>query len=47
MKKPAISDEKYKQYPRWGVTVIRGDELKVEELDIQQNRSVNTVKTSK
>jgi hypothetical protein len=36
-----ISDETYKiqQYPRWGVTVIRGREATVEELDIQQGES--------
>ncbi len=34
-----ISDEKEKirQYPRWGITVIRGRETTVEELDIHQD----------
>ena len=36
-----ISDEKnnIRQYPRWGVTVIRGRQATVEELDIQQGGS--------
>ena len=36
-----ISDENHntRQYPRWGVTVIRGREATVEELDIQQGGS--------
>jgi pilus assembly protein CpaB len=42
MGKQAISDEKYqiRQYPRWGVTVIRGCETTVEELDIQQSEPI-------
>ena len=42
MEKPVISDEKYqmRQYPRWGVTVIRGCESTVEELDIQQSEHI-------
>lgn len=42
MGKQVISDETYKirQYPRWGVTVIRGREATVEELDIQQSEPV-------
>jgi Flp pilus assembly protein CpaB len=37
-----ISDEKPKirQYPRWGVTVIRGCVTTVEELDIQQSEPI-------
>ena len=39
MGQPFISDEKDKirQYPRWGITVIRGREITVEELDIHQD----------
>ena len=42
MGKQIISDEKYqiRQYPRWGVTVIRGREATVEELDIHQSKPI-------
>ncbi len=44
-----ISDErdKIRQYPRWGVTVIRGLEATVEELDIQQSESAAGAKATK
>ena len=40
MGKQVISDEKYPipQYPRWGVTVIRGSKSTLEELDTQQSK---------
>ena len=42
MGKQVISDEQYqiRQYPRWGVTVIRGSAATVEELDIQQTEPI-------
>ena len=44
-----ISDEKYQvnQYPRWGVTVIRGSESTIEELDVQQRNPVTAARVNK
>jgi len=44
-----ISDEKHKirQYPRWGVVVIRGREATVEELDVHQGKPAPAAKALK
>ena len=44
-----IWDEKYQvnQYPRWGVTVIRGSESTIEELDVQQRNPVTAARVNK
>lgn len=49
IERQVISDEQYqvRQNPRWGITVIRGSETTIEELDIRQSNPVTTARTNK